>query len=366
MTEAPDPSVVHVTWAGGVGGIERLVHDLALAQSRIGMDVSVAFGQANGLFADRLRALGIEVLDLGLRSGYDVRPGTATRAARMLARSDVVHAHAFNLPFGAIMRRARRPIVLTHHGNFAQGRSLGIRGRVTRTMQARFLRRGCEVVVANSRWTADRVCATYGLRRDRVTVVHNGIDVHGLTPARPTPDGSLTIAFVGRLVRFKRVDRLLKAISMLDPGLDARVLIAGGGPLEQELRALASELGVDTRARFLGWQDDIRAVLREADVLVLPSEDEPFGLAMVEAAAQGLVGVAFADGGGVLETVGPDGRVVNDVGELADVLSDLAGSEALSAAARRARSDWASAEFGIGRTAARYGELYRAALEETT
>jgi L-malate glycosyltransferase len=195
-------------------------------------------------------------------------------------------------------------------------------------------------------------------------VVHNGIDVGAVTPAAGSPDRGLTIAFVGRLVRFKRVDRLLRAVAMLDPQLDARVLIAGGGPLEQELRSLASELGVDSRVRFLGWQRDIDAVLSEADVLVLPSEEEPFGLAMVEGAAQGLVAVAFADGGGVLETVGPDGHVANDVGDLATVLGDIAGSEALSPGARRARSEWASAEFGIETTTARYLELYRAALGE--
>jgi len=365
LTVASYPSVVHVAWAGHVGGIERLIHDLAREQSGIGIEVAVAFGQANGLFAERIRELGIPVFDLELRSGYDMRRRSHARAAASLARSEVVHAHAFNPPLAAIMRRSGRPIVFTHHGNFAQGRKPGLAGAISRHMQRRFLARRCAAVAANSNWTAERLCEVYGIRRDAVTMVHNGVDTRAAEPpggrdaSRP-----LTVAFVGRLVQFKRVDRIIGAVAQLQADRDIQVLIAGGGPLEGELRALAGDLGVESQVRFLGWQGDIGKVLGQADVLVLPSEDEPFGLAMIEASAHGLLTVAFADGGGVLETVGPDGQVVRTVDELAGVLSDLEGSELLSSAARQARSSWARREFAIGKTAARYAELYRAASEQ--
>ena len=67
---------------------------------------------------------------------------------------------------------------------------------------------------------------------------------------------------------------------------------------------------MDGRVRFLGWMPDVTAVLRQADVIVLPSEGEPFGLAMVEGCAEGLLPIAFSDGGGALECIPPDGRVV--------------------------------------------------------
>jgi glycosyltransferase involved in cell wall biosynthesis len=366
LTDPPFSSVVHVAWGGQVGGIERLVHDLAVEQSRMGIAVSVAFGQASGLFADRIRGLGIRVLDLELRSGYDVRRRTVARAADTLARSQVVHAHAFNLPLGAIMRKAGRPIVFTHHGNFAQGRRAGVRGAINRRMQRRFLTERYVAVVANSNWTAEQLCDTYDIRSDAVRVVHNGIDVATFpVPKARDQDGLLTVAFVGRLVPFKRVDRIIRAVARLRPHRAVQVLIAGGGPIETELRALARELGVESQVRFLGWQGDVAAVLSQADVLVLPSEGEPFGLAMIEASAQGLLTVAFADGGGVLETVGPDGRVVHSVEELSDVLNDLEPSAAFSLAARQARSAWAREEFGIHKAVTRYVELYRSARRET-
>jgi glycosyltransferase involved in cell wall biosynthesis len=323
--------------------------------------VSVAFAQANGAFADRCRARGLRVVDLGLESGYDVRPWTLRRAAASLAKAEIVHAHAFNLPLGRVFRRAGNPLVFTHHGNFGQGRRIGFRGALKRRMERRFFTNECEFVAANSRWTARRLSEIFDIDLSSVAVVYNGIDPAMVTTPAARQSDALVVVFVGRLVRFKRVDRIIRAVARLESRRDIHVTIVGGGPLEHDLRALAHDLGVESQVRFLGWQSDIATVLSQADVLVLPSEGEPFGLAMIEASSQGLLTIAFADGGGVLETVPPDGYVVHSVDELADVLTNLRESDALSLDARRARSNWTREEFSIRKTAARYEELYRAA-----
>jgi glycosyltransferase involved in cell wall biosynthesis len=231
-------------------------------------------------------------------------------------------------------------------------------------MERRFLAHHCAAVAANSRWTAELLCEFYGIPLNKITVIHNGIDTaRAALPAPRELDDVLVVVFVGRLVKFKRVDRIIRAVA-LHPHHDVHVMIAGAGPLEGELRTLARDLGVGSQVRFLGWQSDIAGVLSQADVMVLPSEGEPFGLAMIEASLQGLLTIAFADGGGVLETVGPDGRIVQSIDELADVLKDIDRSKALSLAARRARSSWTQLEFPISKTAARYVELYRSANAE--
>jgi glycosyltransferase involved in cell wall biosynthesis len=353
-----------VLWSGGVGGIERLVHDLATEQARAGVEVSVAFGEAAGLFAERSRAAGLRVSDLELNSGYDLRPSRLARAAAILSTAEIVHAHGFNRPLGAIMRRSGRPIVFTEHGNFALGRRLGVRGALKRRMQRRFLKHRCAVLAANSRWTAERLSTTYGIDADRVKVVYNGINLGiAATPQSREESEYLVVAFVGRLVGFKRVDRIIRAVARLHEHPDVQVVIAGSGPLEAELRSLARELGVEERVRFLGWQDDVATVLTMADILVLPSAGEPFGLAVVEACAQGLLPIAFSDGGGVLENMPPDGRVVQGIEDLASALANLKGSAALTSAACRARSSWARERFPISKTAARYLELYRSVTE---
>jgi glycosyltransferase involved in cell wall biosynthesis len=362
---ATSPSVVHVLWGGQVGGIERLVHDLAVEQSRLGMEVSVAFAQATGSFADRGRDFGLRVIDLRLSSGYDVRPWKLARAAAMLASADVVHAHAFNIPLGEIMRQAGRPVVFTHHGNFGQGRRLHFTEVLKLRIQRRFLTRQCAAVAANSRWTAERLAQTHRVGLAEMTVVYNGTYV-GMTTAPEARENldELVVIFVGRLAPFKRVDRIIHAVARLRPRRDLHVMIAGSGPLEDELRTLARDLGIEPQVDFLGWQSDIAVLLNRADVLVLPSQGEPFGLAVIEASARGLLTIAFADGGGVLECMAPDGRVVRGVDELAAALGELKGSEALSTAAREARSLWARSEFPIAKTAKRYLELYRLVADE--
>jgi glycosyltransferase involved in cell wall biosynthesis len=97
-------------------------------------------------------------------------------------------------------------------------------------------------------------------------------------------------------------------------------------------------------------------------VLVHPSEGEPFGLAVIEACATGALPIVFSDGGGVLETLPPDGVVVDDVEELAAALDGLLGSPLLLPEARRTRAQWAREAFPIARTSEKYLSLYESAL----
>jgi glycosyltransferase involved in cell wall biosynthesis len=357
-------SVVHVLWSGRVGGIERLVHDLALEQSRAGLDVSLAFGQATGPFAERLRRSDLEVTDLGLQGGYDVRPATIARGARVLARAGVVHLHGFNVPLAAITVGSRRPLVFTEHGSFGLGRRLGAPGLAKRALQRRFLSRRADVVAANSDHTAHRLCAVYGLERALVHVVHNGTVVDGQPELPPAARDDVVVAFVGRLVAFKRVDRAIHALARAKRRGGIRLLVVGDGPAGGELRALARAVRVEHRVTFLGFRDDVHEILRGVDALVQPSDGEPFGLAIVEACGHGALPIVFSDGGGAVEVLPPDGVVVEDVDGLAGVLDDLAGSGALSPPARRARSEWARGRFSIAATAAAYAELYRLAAEK--
>ena len=176
----------------------------------------------------------------------------------------------------------------------------------------------------------------------------------------PESGDGLLIVFVGRLVPRKRVDRLLAAVSAVNRP-EVRVRVIGTGPLEAELRDYAVRLDVADRVEFLGLRSDVPDLLDSADVLVLSSQDEPFGLAGIEACERGLLPVVFADGGGALEALPPDGVVVQDVEALATALDRLVGSPALSTAARAARVAWVRDAFPIARTAAGYDAVYRTA-----
>ena len=355
-------AVVHLVWRGEIGGIERLVRDLVAQQIRDGLSVTVAFGQARGPFVGELREVGARVLDLRLRSGWDlglsrIRAGTAE-----LRSADVLHLHGFNPAFAVLARRAGRPIVFTEHGNFGVARTIRPREKFKRRLQRSFLKYWVAGLAANSEHTADRLGAVYGLDRSAVAVIHNGIDPSwleaGMSVSHRNGTDVLRIAAVGRLVAVKRIDRTISALAQARNHDRMQLVVAGRGPMEEDLRLLAASLGIDSLVRFLGDRVSVAETLAVSDVLVHASESEAFGLAILEACAQGALPIVFSDAGGALEVIPPDGVVVDGVAELAALLDDLAHSPALAPGARRTRAAWVREQFPISRTAEQYAELY--------
>jgi glycosyltransferase involved in cell wall biosynthesis len=146
-----------------------------------------------------------------------------------------------------------------------------------------------------------------------------------------TPAGATVLLALSRLHEKKGLDVLLRALAEL-PGCVA--WIAGDGPLEGDLKALAARLGVADRTRFLGWRNDRGALLRAADICVLPSRWEPFGTVMLEAWAAGTPLVAAASQGpAALIEDGANGLLVpvDDVGALAAAVRRLMADPALKA-----------------------------------
>lgn len=108
----------------------------------------------------------------------------------------------------------------------------------------------------------------------------------------PRPDAPL-IASYGRMVHKKGFDLLIQAFAALrqaHPG--ARLVIGGDGPEKSSLHTLAETLGVQQAVQFPGWIEDTAGFLDQADLFVLPSRDEPFGIVVLEAMARGLPLVA--------------------------------------------------------------------------
>jgi glycosyltransferase involved in cell wall biosynthesis len=184
-------------------------------------------------------------------------------------------------------------------------------------------------VVAVSESTAEDLVHR-GLEPSHITVVPNGIDLDRFNPAPesaryPTP----TLAFVGRLRRYKRVDLVVRAVARLAArGLDVDFLVAGTGPERRRAERLAARLGVADRVRFLGFvsEEDKVELFRRAWIHVLPSAKEGWGISNLEAAGCGTPSVA-SDAPGLRESIVPgrSGLLVphGDVDALTDALARL-------------------------------------------
>lgn len=143
--------------------------------------------------------------------------------------------------------------------------------------------------------------------------VPNAVDCDRLGPAASTdrPDGGPVIGMLGELRIHKRVDRAIRALAALGGSCPtARLVLAGEGALEGELRALAAELGVDDRVEFLGYVSDLPGFFRSIDVLAMPSDFEAAPFSILEAMACG-VPLAVTDCGdmGLMVRDGVDGLV---------------------------------------------------------
>jgi glycogen(starch) synthase len=233
---------------------------------------------------------------------------------------DVVHGHDWLVAVAGdhLANRFRCPYVTTIHAT-EYGRH---QGWVDKHPQSyidgveRWMANRAERVITCSHYMRAHVSDIYGLEEDRVSVIPNGIDPLDLQPVDDldtlrrrfaAPDERLVL-LVGRLVYEKGFQLALEAL----PGLIERVggvrfLVAGSGTHEAQLRAQASGLGLDEYGTFLGWigDDVLHSLYRIADLCVVPSIYEPFGLVALEAMASGCPCIV-ADTGGLREVVPHD------------------------------------------------------------
>ncbi len=230
---------------------------------------------------------------------------------------DVVHGHDWLVAVAGdhLAKRFRAPLVVTIHAT-EYGRH---QGWVDKHPQShihgveRWMANRAERVITCSAYMREHVSDIYGLEEEGVTVIPNGIDPAELVPVDDlaqlrggfaAPEERLVL-LVGRLVYEKGFQIALEALPGLVERLgDVRFLVAGSGTHEQGLREQARELGLDEHGIFLGWigDDVLHSLYRIADLCVVPSIYEPFGLVALEAMASGCP-CLVADTGGLREVV---------------------------------------------------------------
>ncbi len=225
------------------------------------------------------------------------------RVGRKLGREqnfDVVHVH-WPFPHGpigrAVAKASNAPLLMTAHGaEFALAR----RKKWVAPLLRKALRQA-DHLVANSNDTASKIKELSGCD---ATVVPFGTTVfpkHSPTPANPRP----RVAFTGRLIERKGVEYLLRAIPRILSKCDTDFFITGSGDQREKLEALAANLGITERVRFLGFvsNEKLNEVYARCDVWVNPSiidsrgDTEGLGVGAIEAYAHRKPVVASAVGG---------------------------------------------------------------------
>jgi glycosyltransferase involved in cell wall biosynthesis len=214
--------------------------------------------------------------------------------------------------------------------------------------------------------------ATAGMAKklaDRVEVIPFGVSIPP-TVVTPPAEPPLRLCYIKAHRRIYGPDILIKALAQVrERGHDVNLFLAGEGEMTGELRQLCRKLGVDDAVTFVGFIDNANIVdfISDHHVMVMPSHQESFGVAVLEAGAAGRPVIA-TDIGGVPEVLRPEktGLMVppNDVGALADAIARLAEQPQLRAELGRNAREFAQSEYSWDRSLDLMIDLYERLIRE--
>ncbi len=287
--------VLHVITGLGVGGAELQLRSV-LQHTRHQSDVVTLYNP--GAVAEMISGDGVRVRDLGMTSNTELF--ALLRLAQLIRAGgyDVVHAHLYrSCIYGRLAARlAGTPVVVTTEHSI--GETHLERRRMTLGVRTLYLGTDLcsDATIAVSPAVAHRL-AKWGVAVRKIEVIPNGVDFGRVAfdaDARDRirgefglPPGAYVIGVLGRLDPIKRFDLVIRAAA---PLLDdqCRLLIVGDGQIRPELEAEAHRQGVAELVIFAGERHDVGAMLSSLDLFIASSEQEAFGLSVLEALSNGI------------------------------------------------------------------------------
>lgn len=345
-----------------VGGVEELTLRLAQALQSAGdlVEVWTPTPAADGSWGSHdVEGVATRRIPMSLEP---LRPVAAARFARVAAtsmrallrahrdlRPDVIHVQCFsgNGAFAtALSSITRTPLIVTLQGEtFMDDHNIYAKSLQMRAALRLGLRRASRIT-ACSQYTLDDAIARFGADPSKSTVIFNGVDLEEASDTKSAPIGGRYVLAVGRIVHNKGLDLLIDAFSeVANRHSDVVLTIAGDGPELPVLRERITDLGLNGRIELLGRADrpTVARLMAAAEVVVVPSRVEPFGIVVLEAWRAGRPVVA-SNHGGISEflTDGETGRLIDpfDRGAFGRVLDELLANphmrRGLGEASRRA------------------------------
>jgi len=345
-----------------IGGAERQVLELSKALAAKGWRVTLIALSGNGsTTAHELADTGVTHLSLEMRKAWiDPRGWLRYRRWARQHRPQIVHAHLPHSTYFARFVRLFNPVrvvIETIHTSNTGSASRQRGYRLTNPLS------NWTTCVSNS--VADKALEATIVSARKLSVIPNGVHLPVERHIIAKPRDFRWIA-VGRLSPVKDYPTLLRAFAQL-PSY-AHLEVAGTGPEEHHLRALANELRIADRVHFAGFQSDVQPLIANADAFVLSSLWEGLPVSVLEASAGGLPIVA-TDGAGTREAMIPDvtGLIV-PVGNVMALANAMSAVMALTHNQRRQMGahgrQLIRERFTLPIVVNRWEELYRRLLSE--
>lgn len=310
-----------------VGGIARVVHDLSKRLIKDGHDVTVVtYKEGNVPYFEDDKGVKVYRVD-----NYMINPNNfidwimqlnfnlISKATELISKEgkfDVIHAHDWLVAYAAksLKNSFDIPIVATIHATEA-GRNSGIHDETQRYINDTewMLTYEANEVIVNSNYMKNELQRNFGLPFEKINVVPNGVNLTMYSGIEKdydfrrnyAADNEKIILYAGRLVFEKGVQHLIAAMpKILENYHDAKLVIAGKGGMEDELKAQVEFLGLGNKVYFTGQMPHrtLCKLYKCADISVFPSTYEPFGIVALEGMLAGNP-IVVSDIGGLDEIV---------------------------------------------------------------
>jgi len=322
-------NVLHLLVKGEAGGIESLCRDYANYSSN--KNVFAFLKGVDSVNAVKMKKSGHTVIELNYSSKKAIGVWKNLNKQIKLYSIEVIVVHhaspiLYLFAWGLKLKNSYLKIVAYAHCEaedmLSGSGKLSIKDKI---IVNSFV--NSDKVIAISSAVRSSLIECFGLQKNKICVVHNGVDLSRFkSNYNCEMHNPIRLLYVGRLVKEKGVQNILLALSKLSEKIDNWSFdIVGEGEYRNNLEEYTKKLGLTRRVRFLGTRDDIPEILEKHDIFVhMPAYEEGFGITIIEAMAAGLVCVC-AGRGGIPEIIENNisGILVYSNQELCDALTKI-------------------------------------------
>lgn len=354
------------------GGIEKVIKELSEASVKLGHDVTVICSSENKQRVEEF-VNGVRVIRLPLAFtvfSQPVTPSVFSELKLEVERCDIINAHTPNPLFEFALLRAKpnKPIIITYHCEVYKARALN---NVYQPISHALLARANKIVVGttfhidHSKWLHNF--------KNKCEIIPFGIEPKYMFPSLNTKSFLDKIKnqygdyflFAGRMVPYKGVDVLLKA---LKESPSSKAVLIGSGRMFEDWKLLSQKLGVSDRAHFVGGvtsDEEFAAYMHGCRALILPSinEAEAFGLVLLEAmsCSKPVITTNLNSGVRFVNKAGETGLMVpkTDVSRLAEAMEKLSSDDVLHARLSKNAFKHFQEHFLISTCIAKYMSVYQ-------
>ncbi|OGW84162.1 MAG: hypothetical protein A2987_00410 [Omnitrophica bacterium RIFCSPLOWO2_01_FULL_45_10] len=362
--------ILHLTTGSKIAGAEKLLIGISKKHDKSRFELIFCTLKKRGDLHDEIEKLGQKCYSLEYSNIFCL-PMAILKLVHLIKRNkiDILHTHLFHASvLGQFVARFNNKVITVmtrHYSNV-----LYLYGTKSQRFLDRCSSSWARHVIAISAGVRKALVDLEGVRPGKITVIHNGVEMPDDYPDKVNAsrirneffikEGEKVVGAIGSLHPRKGHRYLIEAISKNNSNI--KLMIVGEGALKTELKRLSEELGIKDRVIFTGYRRDIDDLISSMDIVVHPSIEEGFGLAILEAMALGKIVVA-TDVGGIPEIInnGETGILVPcaNADILAKTLSFLIERPDLSKTISEKGKKSVEKHFSIVKMVGEYENLYR-------